>query len=72
MADLDAALQLAERVRSELAAAPLVTHPAPVGVTASFGVAQLAAGEDIGAWLARADQALYRAKANGRNGVVAG
>jgi diguanylate cyclase (GGDEF)-like protein len=39
-------------------------------ITASFGVACLAAGEDEQALIARADAALYRAKEGGRNRVA--
>jgi diguanylate cyclase (GGDEF)-like protein len=39
-------------------------------VTCSFGVAQWAAGETAAEFIARADEALYQAKANGRNQVV--
>ncbi len=39
-------------------------------VTASFGVASLYAGDDVDSWMARADSALYEAKASGRNCVV--
>ncbi len=39
-------------------------------VTVSIGGATLAAGEDVSAWLARADAAMYRAKNDGRNRVV--
>jgi diguanylate cyclase (GGDEF)-like protein len=41
-------------------------------VTCSFGVAQYAPGETAEAFIARADDALYRAKINGRNQVVLG
>lgn len=39
-------------------------------VTCSFGVAQWVPGETAADFVARADEALYRAKANGRNQVV--
>lgn len=39
-------------------------------VTVSIGAATLAPGEDVSAWLARADAAMYRAKNDGRNRVV--
>ncbi len=39
-------------------------------VTASFGVALLEPGESPDDWLARADEALYRAKASGRDRIV--
>jgi diguanylate cyclase (GGDEF)-like protein len=71
MTDLQAALQLAERVRGELAAIELPELPQDCRVTASFGVAQLAPGESLDDWLARADRALYRAKESGRNRVEA-
>ena len=49
----------------------LPRHKWPVGlrVTSSFGVAALGPREDIGAVIKRADKALYRAKANGRDRV---
>jgi diguanylate cyclase (GGDEF)-like protein len=39
-------------------------------MTASFGVAQLQEGETENDLIKRADQALYRAKNDGRNRVV--
>ncbi|MBW4935231.1 GGDEF domain-containing protein [Marinobacter sp. F4206] len=39
-------------------------------VTASFGVAQLAYRETVDSWLARADAALYEAKASGRDCII--
>jgi len=38
-------------------------------LSASFGVAEYLAGNDLQGWIARADQALYAAKAAGRNTV---
>ena len=60
------AVQVAERIRQRIANAPL-----PFALTVSIG---LAAGEPTRDWseqvFDRADQALYRAKAGGRNRVV--
>ncbi|TFW13332.1 GGDEF domain-containing protein [Massilia arenosa] len=65
--DSTQALQFAEKLR-----ATLEHHdwPAALAVTASFGVATLAEGEDFGRALDRADQALYRSKNTGRNRVT--
>lgn len=41
-------------------------------VTASFGVAEFGPQDDMNSLLKRADEALYKAKGNGRNCVVAG
>lgn len=71
MCDSHAALQMAERVRAALASSPVVMEPEAITATASFGVAQLQPGEDADAWLLRADEALYRAKEQGRNCVMA-
>lgn len=71
MTDLQAALQLAERIRAAMAATPVVLLPEEITVTASFGVAQLGYGEDSDGWQLRADQALYRAKQHGRNCAMA-
>lgn len=61
----DAAI-VAEKLRAAIAA-----HEFPVvgTKTASFGVAELAAGEALDHAVERADAALYRAKENGRNRV---
>jgi len=71
MTELPAAQSLAERIRDHLANTPLLEFPRPLTITASFGVAQLKANDSIDTWLIRADQALYRAKENGRNCVMA-
>ncbi len=41
-------------------------------VTISVGTAEFASGENVNDWLRRADRALYRAKAAGRNTHVVG
>jgi two-component system cell cycle response regulator len=67
------AFEVAERVRSEIAARPFdIGAAAPHTATASIGVAVSRAGDDPGALVARADAALYEAKEGGRNRVVAG
>lgn len=68
-ADLTAGEQLAERCRQRLRATPV---PDLGVVTASFGVAELRPGDDLDALLRRADEALYRAKREGRDRVSAG
>lgn len=68
--DLAAALHFSDRIRSIVASAPLIEQPVPLNITASFGVAQIRSGDAVEDWLNRADQALYRAKASGRNCVM--
>jgi diguanylate cyclase (GGDEF)-like protein len=65
--DLDA-LELAERLRARVEALQVADrHQCPVPATLSIGIAPLAANETGSSWLKRADEALYRAKAEGRN-----
>jgi diguanylate cyclase (GGDEF)-like protein len=60
--------ELAERLRARVAALQVADrHECPVPVTLSIGIACLAAGESGENWLKRADEALYRAKADGRD-----
>jgi len=73
MASLDAAERTAERLRRAIEATPVIAGGARSSVTASFGVAQIALGEEsFEMALDRADQALYEAKRAGRNRVRAG
>jgi diguanylate cyclase (GGDEF)-like protein len=66
------ARDLAERLRVAVASAPVDTVAGPVAVTLSAGVTYLEPDdEDLDALLARADHALYQAKQDGRNRVVA-
>jgi diguanylate cyclase (GGDEF)-like protein len=64
------AARMAERLRAALErGARPGTGSVGVPYTVSIGVATLAPGETIAAMLSRADQALYAAKAGGRNAV---
>jgi diguanylate cyclase (GGDEF)-like protein len=68
--DLDGALQAAETMRASFDGMTIPTVTAHI--TASLGVATLPDHADDGASLIRAaDRALYRAKAAGRNCVIA-
>lgn len=66
------AAELAERIRNDLAQAMItLVDGVPLRVTASFGVASFPPhGADRETLCERADRALYRAKAAGRNRVV--
>ena len=57
---------IAERLRERIAAAQ---WPQGLHVTCSFGVAEWHRGEDVDEGIKRADEAMYRAKQNGRNRV---
>jgi two-component system cell cycle response regulator len=72
--DMAVAAVVAERIRRRIAGEPFPIHKgnAAVDVTISIGLAGLAAATDTAETvLKRADQALYRAKRDGRNRVVA-
>jgi diguanylate cyclase (GGDEF)-like protein len=69
--DMDGAENLAERLRQAVAERPLTTKPGSlVACTASFGVASFPDSSTPAALFAAADEALYRAKAAGKNRVV--
>lgn len=64
--DLLQAAALAEKLRIRIASS---SWPNDLRITASFGVAQHQAGDDIGQVIERADAELYAAKSAGRNRV---
>jgi diguanylate cyclase len=65
------ALDVGEVLRSAIEACPFHFKGEPVTITVSMGVAQFQPGERSDLALKRADEALYRAKAAGRNRVQA-
>lgn len=68
---IDHALEVAERLRRRVEALDFPGLPYPLRVSISIGVAEaLPHDRDISALIDRADAALYRAKAMGRNRVV--
>jgi diguanylate cyclase (GGDEF)-like protein/PAS domain S-box-containing protein len=67
---LSIAAALADRIRRRLKEEPLVSGNGLIFITSSFGVAQSdAAGSTLESILRDADEALYRAKREGRNRV---
>lgn len=68
--DMDAGLQVADRLRDELAKLKVQTKNADVTFTVSIGVTLAhAEDQDIEETINRADEALYKAKRMGRNRV---
>ncbi|WP_172797939.1 diguanylate cyclase [Longilinea arvoryzae] len=67
------ALKVAERIRQSISSAPFETSAGSLRITASIGVAEMTQDmTGITHLIARADQALYTAKQNGRNCVMMG
>jgi diguanylate cyclase (GGDEF)-like protein len=66
------AFRLAERARLAVREMKVAHGGQTISVTISIGVAQLGRNESVQTWLERADQALYKAKADGRDRVVEG
>lgn len=68
--DAEQAQPCVQRVLSRLAATPFVAGARDFRVTCSAGLAECRGGESIVGAIERADKALYRAKAEGRNRLV--
>lgn len=64
---LENARKVSDELRSVLAAMPLVLDDVTCRMTVSVGVAELRVEDDAESLLKRADAAVYRAKAGGRN-----
>lgn len=67
--DRQNALRIADKIRIALGNAQL---PPVASIHASFGVVELSALDTLESLLKRADEAMYRAKEEGRNRVIAG
>lgn len=67
--DAEGARVVAERLRADVERKPFQLEDEGVWVTVSIGCSQYRLGEDVSTFVERADQALYRAKHNGRNRV---
>ena len=67
-ANHDVALKLAQRLRADVCASPLMKEPL-VTVTVSIGIAESNTAQTVTDLLFQADAALYLAKKNGRNQV---
>ncbi|MFN3674694.1 MAG: diguanylate cyclase [Sphingomonas pseudosanguinis] len=63
------ALGIVERVRQMIASSPIMADGQSIAVTLSAGVAAWRSDEEVARMIRRADEALYRAKRNGRNQV---
>jgi diguanylate cyclase (GGDEF)-like protein len=70
LADQDGACVVAQRIQRRLATQALVCGQETIPLTVSIGVTELRMDDaDAEAALSRSDQALYRAKKNGRNRI---
>ena len=70
--DLHAANAAMEKVRAAIEACPFNFNQKRIPITASFGIAAFAEGDEIVTCFERADKALYKAKENGRNRIELG
>jgi len=66
---LEQAVAIAETIR-QAAGEVVISHGQRIGATLSIGVALARPGESVDGLIARADQAMYRAKQGGRNQVI--
>jgi len=65
----EAALNVADKIRLRAEQLVFSFEGRPLRLTTSIGMSSLQPGDDLQALLARADNALYRAKQGGRNRV---
>ena len=70
--DIDAAAQVAERIRDRTVHSPLEKGKVRVCMSISIGLAQVETGDDLHSLFRRADEALLHSKRGGRNQVRRG
>jgi diguanylate cyclase len=68
--DLLVAQTLAKRLVETVRSLPLPSASMEFAMGASVGIAQLAPGEEVAQWVARADRAMYQAKKQATSGVM--
>ena len=68
--DLSGAQEIAERIRKNIEETPCICDGQSINITASLGISVLNANDSKESFFKRADDALYEAKAKGRNQVV--
>lgn len=61
---------VAEKIRSKILRTPFVYHDTTIPVTMTLGVGLCEKNAGIGAWIRKADQALYEGKQAGKNRVT--
>ena len=67
---LEDTVVMAERIRRVIASTKIQLDNKPISVTASFGVASQSKEIQLSQLIKKADEALYDAKAQGRNRVI--
>jgi diguanylate cyclase (GGDEF)-like protein len=67
---LDGAFEVAEKIRQRFAERPFIVGDVPFRLTLSIGVAEARHDEPASDIVRRADEALYRAKQDGRDRVA--
>jgi diguanylate cyclase (GGDEF)-like protein len=68
--DIDAAADVAERVRSRINSDAIQHHRAVINVSLSLGIAQARSDDTVNTLIDRADETLYAAKLAGRDCVM--
>lgn len=68
--EIEGALQLAERIRESIEDSLIIFNGNQIKVTISIGLSELSSTDDLKSIISKADDALYSAKAAGRNKVM--